>query len=87
MSKPEKAILPALAPPGSLPKAEEGTPCSAPLPPPPASEWMHGSRMHGSKMYDLLTAVNLVVQLRDRGHVQGEPQEGVPHPSQRGPQG
>ncbi len=43
--------------------------------------------MHGSKMYDLLTAVNLVVQLRDRGHVQGEPQEGVPHPSQRGPQG
>lgn len=33
------------------------------------------------QQHDLLTALNLVVQLRDRGHVQGEPQEGVPHPS------
>jgi hypothetical protein len=37
--------------------------------------------------HDLLTPLNLLVQLRDRGHVQGEPQEGVPHPSRRGPQG
>ncbi len=39
------------------------------------------------QQHNLLAALDLLVQLCDRGHVQGESQEGVPHPSHRGPQG
>jgi len=86
--RPRKATLPPLAPPQPLPQAEEGTPQSVPT----SIVLLLGTldnawQQNAWQQRNLLSALNLFVQLCDRGYVQGEPQEGVPHPSHRGLQG